>query len=128
MRGCCSWSATMSRRARKFLNGKQGPSSSEATRDSKAPPAEWAVTNSAGGALLSRVASLELGPCFPLRNFRALRDIVADHEQQPRIFHGACEIPVSPNRVGHLVVTLRNVLVDPLAGVALRLADIVSAG
>src|ERR1700693_5743476 len=30
MRNCCSWSATMSRRARNFLNGKQGPSSREA--------------------------------------------------------------------------------------------------
>src|SRR5258708_6512461 len=78
-------------------------------------------------AFLSLIASLELRPCFPLRNFWALRDIVADHEQEPRIFYGALETPVTPNRVGHFVVALRNILVNPVAGVALRLADIVSA-
>src|SRR5258706_15581139 len=36
MRGSCSWSATMSRRARKFLDGKQGLSSSGAGSDRKA--------------------------------------------------------------------------------------------
>src|SRR5258708_35282344 len=80
-----------------------------------------------GAAFLSLVASLELGPCLPSGNFRALRDVVADHEQEPRIFDGAFEIPVAANRVGHLVVALRNILVVPVAGVALRLADIVSA-
>src|SRR5437899_2170624 len=85
------------------------------------------AAHSAGVAFLSLIASLELRPCFPLRNFRALRDIVADHEQQLRVFYGAREIPVRTNRVGHFVVALRNILVDPVAGVALRLADIVSA-
>src|SRR5207245_5202727 len=79
------------------------------------------AAHSAGAAFLSRGASLELGPRFPLRDFRALRDIVADHEQQLRIFHCAREVPVAANRVGHLVVAVRDELVDPVSGVALRL-------
>src|SRR5260221_14660713 len=80
-----------------------------------------------GAAFLSLVASLELGPCLPSGNFRALGDVVADHEQQLRIFYGAFEIPVTADRVGHFVVAMRDIFVDPVAGVALRLADIVSA-
>src|SRR2546423_14753516 len=70
---------------------------------------------------------LELGAGLPLRVLVALKDVVADDEEELRVLNSAGQIPVGLNLVRGLVVVVICVLVALLLAVLGRLADVVDA-
>src|SRR5690606_40986281 len=71
---------------------------------------------------------LELRPLLPLRPGVAVRDPIADGEEEAQVVDGAGEVPIRLDLIAGRVVVDRGVLVPLLLAVPLGLADVADPG